>query len=171
MHHFAHRAEALHGVVADKAVDLNELLVGEPEISLANGYQHVAVLALGPDSESIVGIIGRALAVTALGVHQHRIDDEWIAFPFPPRALGTAGQIGRIAGLSMMPSTASASAPAPAAAGSLRATARSSQVANVIRGERSTRGSSRRAMNCSSRLRRSVKGRSRRSSSPSTRRS
>jgi len=35
--------------------------------------------------------------VTALGVHQHRIDDEWIAFPFPPRALGTAGQIGRIA--------------------------------------------------------------------------
>src|SRR6516164_7989960 len=99
MHHFAHRAEALHGVVADKAVDLNELLVGEPEISLANGYQHVAVLALGPDSESIVGIIGRALAVTARGKHQHRIDAEWIALPSPPRALATAGQIGRIAAL------------------------------------------------------------------------
>src|SRR6516164_5499671 len=97
MHHFAHRAEALHGVAADKAVDLNELLVGETEISLANGYQHVAILALDPDSESIVGIVGRTLAMAALGVHQHSIDDEWIAFPFPPRALGTAGQIGRIA--------------------------------------------------------------------------
>src|SRR5215475_13594689 len=90
MHHFAHRAEALHGVAANKVVDLNELLVGKTEIGLANRHQHVAVIALGPDPESIVGIIGRALAVAALGVHQHRIDDEWIALPLPPRALGTA---------------------------------------------------------------------------------
>src|SRR5262245_65788929 len=97
MHHFAHRAETLHGVAADKAIDLNELLVGKTEISLANGHQHVAVLALAPDPESIVGVVGRALAVAALGVHQHRIDNEWIALPVAPRDLAAAGQIGRTA--------------------------------------------------------------------------
>ena len=49
MHDFAHRAEFFRGVAADEAVDLDQLLVGEAEIGLADRHQFVSVLARGPD--------------------------------------------------------------------------------------------------------------------------
>src|SRR5262249_8649984 len=84
-------------IAANETVDLQELLVSEAEIGFAHGYQRIAILARGPDPERIVGVIRRALPGTALGVHQHGIDDERVALPFPPRTLWPAGKIGRIA--------------------------------------------------------------------------
>ena len=46
VHDLAHRAEAVDGVAAHEAVDLDQLLVGEAEIGLADRHQLVAVLAL-----------------------------------------------------------------------------------------------------------------------------
>ena len=43
--HLAHRAEAVDGVAAHEAVDLDQLLVGEAEIGLADRHQLVAVVA------------------------------------------------------------------------------------------------------------------------------
>ena len=83
----------------------DEFLVGEPEIGLADRHQHVAVFAAGPDAERVVGIVGRALAVAALGIHQHGVDDERVALPFPPRTPGASRHIGARRGASsMMPS-------------------------------------------------------------------
>ena len=81
------------------AVDLQQLLVGEAEIGLADRHQLVAVLAARPDPEGVIGIIRRALAAAALRIHQHRIDRERIALPFPPQALRPAGHVGRVAAL------------------------------------------------------------------------
>src|SRR4029077_10542631 len=92
-HNFTYRAEAFDGIAADETIDLNEFFIGEAEICLAHRHQYVAVLTLGPDTERVVGVVGRALAVTALRVHQHGIDHEGIAFPLPPRTSGTPGQI------------------------------------------------------------------------------
>src|SRR5690606_23132492 len=85
VHDLAHRAETVDRVAANETVDLSQLLVGEAEIGLADRHQLGAVLAFGPDTERVVGIEGRALAVAALRVHQHRIDHEGIALPFPPQ--------------------------------------------------------------------------------------
>src|SRR5438067_7058786 len=87
----AHRAEALARIAANEAVDLQKLLIGEPEIRLADRDQLVAILPLGPDPEGVVGVIGGALAVTALGIHQHGVHRERLAFPLPPRSLRTSG--------------------------------------------------------------------------------
>ncbi len=35
--------------------------------------------------------------MAALGIHQHRIDDEGVTFPFPPGSLRRAGHIRGIA--------------------------------------------------------------------------
>ena len=72
--HLAHRPEALDRVAADEAVDLQQFLVGEAEIGLADRHELVAVLAVRPDAEGVVGIVRRALAVAALRIHQHRVD-------------------------------------------------------------------------------------------------
>ena len=98
MHHLAHRTEPLDRVAPDEAVDLQKLLVGKAEIGFAHRHQLVAAFARDPDPERIVGIIRRALAVTALRIHQYRIDDEGIALPFPPQALGPSRHIERGAG-------------------------------------------------------------------------
>ena len=37
--------------------------------------------------------------MAALRIHQHGVDDERIALPFPPQAFGPARQIGRVAAL------------------------------------------------------------------------
>jgi hypothetical protein len=41
--------------------------------------------------------------VAALGVHQHRVDQERIALPLEPRALGPAGHIGAVGALDHHP--------------------------------------------------------------------
>jgi hypothetical protein len=45
-------------VAADEAVDLQQLLVGEAEIGLADRHQLIAVPGRGPHAECVVGIIG-----------------------------------------------------------------------------------------------------------------
>ena len=57
MHHLAHRAEALDRIAPYEAVDLQQLLVGEAEIGLADRHQFIAVLARRPHPECIVRII------------------------------------------------------------------------------------------------------------------
>ena len=96
---FPHRAETVDGVSPDEAVDFQQFLVGEAEIGLADGHKLVAVVALLPDAECVVGIVGRALAVPALRIHQNGIHRERIALPFPPRPARAAGHVGRIAPL------------------------------------------------------------------------
>src|SRR3984885_10484279 len=51
MHHMPDRPEFLGGVAAHEAIDLQQFLVGEAEIGLADRHQLFAVLACGPDSE------------------------------------------------------------------------------------------------------------------------
>ena len=84
MRDFAHRPEAVDGVAAHEAVDLDELLVGEAEIRLADRHQLLAVGSAAPDPERVIGVIGGAFAAAALRVHQHRIDECRSALPFPP---------------------------------------------------------------------------------------
>src|SRR5579883_3525957 len=79
----AHRAKTINGVAPDVAIDRDQLLIREAEIGLADRHQNVARIGSGPDPERVVGIIGGALAVPALRVHQHAIDDERVALPFP----------------------------------------------------------------------------------------
>src|SRR5438477_13116281 len=66
----AHRpdgSEALDRVVAHELVDLFQLFVGEPEISLADRRQNaIAVRIFAPDTEGVVGIVTRTFAVPAL---------------------------------------------------------------------------------------------------------
>src|SRR5271166_4385395 len=50
MNDVAHGAEFLRGVAADKTVDLQQLLVGEAEIGLADRHQLVAMFAPRPDA-------------------------------------------------------------------------------------------------------------------------
>ena len=99
----AHRAEALDRVVADVAVELGQLRVGEAVIGLADRHQLGAALAVPPDAEGVVGIERRALSVAALGIHHHGIDEVGLALPLPPRALGPAGQVGTVAALQHHP--------------------------------------------------------------------
>ena len=54
---------------------------------------------LGRAAEGVVGVIGRALTGAALGVHQHAIEGEWRALPFPPQTPGTAGDVRAVAAL------------------------------------------------------------------------
>src|SRR5665647_2361433 len=93
------RSEFFDCVAAHEAVDLHELLVVKAEIGLADRHQLLAILARGPDPEGVVRIIRRALAVAALRIHQHGIDDMRIALPLPPLAFRAARQIGCVAAL------------------------------------------------------------------------
>ena len=56
-----------------------------------------------PDAEGVVGIVGRALAVAALRVHQHRVDGVRIALPLEPRPLRPAGLVDRVPALQHQP--------------------------------------------------------------------
>src|SRR5205085_6681872 len=83
--HGAHRTEALDRVVAHESIEFAQLLVGEAEVRLAHRRQRArAVLVLSPDTEGVIGIEARALAVAALRVHEYGVDQMWIAFPFEP---------------------------------------------------------------------------------------
>ena len=157
VHDLAHRSEAVDGIRPHEAIDLGEFVIGEAEIGLADRHEFVAVFARGPHAEGIVRIEGRALAVAALGIHQHRIDDERIALPLPPQALwaGPADRARR---------AASASRPRPPRrrrphCRDWRARRQaSSQLANGSSGERSMRGSWSAATNASSRRASVAKG-------------
>src|SRR5438552_18053162 len=94
------RPETLDRVGPDPAVELQQFLIGEARIGLADRYQFVLRL---PDTESIVGIIGGALAGAALGIHQYAIDGERGTLPFIPVALGPSGQIGTVLALQHQP--------------------------------------------------------------------
>ena len=74
----------------------SELGVGEAEVGLADRQQ---LARRAPDAEGVVGVEARALAVAALGVHQHRVDEVRVALPLPPEALGAAGDVGAVAAL------------------------------------------------------------------------
>src|SRR5215207_5735990 len=97
--HLAHRSEAVDGVVADIAVELRELLVREAEVRLADRHQLVALRSLAPDPERVVGVEGRALSVTALGVHHDCIHKVGISLPLVPKTLRTARHIGAVGAL------------------------------------------------------------------------
>src|SRR6267142_5101108 len=99
MHHMPDRSEFFDCVAAHEAIDLQQLLVGEAEIGLADRHQLLAILAGGPDPERIIRIIGRTLAVAALRIHQHGIDDVRVALPLPPLSLRATRQIGGLAAL------------------------------------------------------------------------
>ncbi|MNR16856.1 hypothetical protein D3C85_1334860 [compost metagenome] len=87
-------AETLDRVLAHELVELFQLFVGEAEIGLAHRGEHVdAVGVLGPDPEGVVGVEARALAVTALGVHQDGVDQMRIALPLEPGPSGAAGLV------------------------------------------------------------------------------
>jgi hypothetical protein len=94
--HLPDGAETVHGVVADIAVELHELLVREAVIGLADRHELVAVGPLAPDPEGVVGVEGRALSVAALAIHHHGVDEVRITFPFVPVALRAPGQIGAV---------------------------------------------------------------------------
>src|SRR5690606_15859081 len=79
--HRPHRAEAVDRVVAHVFVDQPQLLVGETEIGLADRHELSTFLALVPDAEGEIRIEARALAVSALGIHEHRIHRVGIALP------------------------------------------------------------------------------------------
>src|SRR5262249_51178430 len=132
----------LRRVAADEAVDLQQLLVGEAEIGLADRHQLVALLSRGPDAEGVVGIIGRALAMAALRIHQDGVDDVRIAFPLPPLALGTARSVGRAPPLQHHAFDSIRIFARPALAGSARASRKASQLSKPIVGERSILASS-----------------------------
>ncbi len=93
-------SEALDRVVAHELVDLLQLLVGEAEIGLAHrGQRTLSEIVLAPDPEGVVGIEAGPLAVAALGVHQHRVDQAGIALPLEPRTLGSAGFVDAVPAL------------------------------------------------------------------------
>ena len=72
--HLAHRAVASGGVVADPAVELQQLGVGVAGIGLADRDQLRPGRAVAPGAEGEVGVEAGALAVAALGVHQHHVE-------------------------------------------------------------------------------------------------
>ena len=124
-------------VVADEAVEPFQLLVGEAEIGLAD-RQQLAARLLGPAAEGVIGIVGRALAAAARGVHQHAIGDERIALPFVPEAGLAAGRHRGCRG-------ASASRPRSRRRGRRRGSSSSASKSSAsISAERSKRAGSRR---------------------------
>ena len=122
---------------AHEAVDLDQLLVGEAEIGLADGHQRALPC---PDAEGVVGIEGGALAVAALGVHQHRVDDMGIALPLEPMALGAPRQIGAVEALEHQALDGLGIRAGAGRAGSSLAATRSSKVSKGRSGERSSFG-------------------------------
>ena len=88
----AHGAEPLCGIVAYELVDLFQFVISKAEIGLADRRQgRLTDWVGGPDPEGVVGIEARPLAVAALGVDQHRVDQERITLPLEPRTLGATG--------------------------------------------------------------------------------
>src|SRR5471032_553317 len=83
----AHRAEAVGRVVAHPFVEPAQLLVGEPEIGLADRRQLARARAVfPPGAERVVGIEGAALSVAALGIHHHAVGQHRVALPLEPGA-------------------------------------------------------------------------------------
>ena len=80
-----------------------ELLIGEAEIGLADRHQLLAPSPSAPQAEGVVGIEAAALAVAALGVHQHRVDRQRVALPLPPQPLRPPGDIGAVGALQHQP--------------------------------------------------------------------
>src|SRR5262249_15603330 len=99
VHDFTHRAETINGVAADETINLQQFFIGEAKIRFADRHKLIAVLAAGPDAERVVRIERRALAVAALRIHEHGIDDERIALPLPPQSFRPARRVKRIAPL------------------------------------------------------------------------
>jgi len=75
----------------------------KPKIGFATGTSS-SPRRRGSNPECVIRIKRRALAAAALGIHQHRVDDERIALPFPPRPSAGRG-LRRVRPLSMRPST------------------------------------------------------------------
>jgi len=53
----------------------------------------LTVGGVAPAAEGEVGIERAALAVAALGIHQHAVDQVRIALPLEPRPFGPAGEV------------------------------------------------------------------------------
>ncbi|GMA73898.1 hypothetical protein GCM10025880_03150 [Methylorubrum aminovorans] len=83
-------------MVANIAVELLQLGIGEAVIGLADRHQLLTLRPLAPAAEGVVRVERRALSVAALGVHHHRIDDVGLALPLPPRPLRAARQVGAV---------------------------------------------------------------------------
>ena len=131
-----------------------QLLVGEAEVGLADRHQLAARRspARPPGAEGVVGVVGRALAGAALGIHQHAVERQRRALPFVPQALGAAGDIGAVAALEHDALDAGVARRRPELL-QLVLVARPS-----ISGDRSVRGGRTLACQASSRARRSDEG-------------
>ena len=92
--HRPHRTEAFRGMAADEAVEAQQFLVGEAEVRLADRHEFVRPVRAAPQAEGVVGIVRRALAGAALGIHEHAVEGERIALPLVPMPSGAAGDIG-----------------------------------------------------------------------------
>src|SRR6185369_11824936 len=92
----AHRAETFDGMATDPPVEPFQFLVGEPEIGFADRQQ---IAAIGPAAEGVIAVVARAFARAALGVHQHAIDEQRVAFPFVPQAGTATGDVRTVAAL------------------------------------------------------------------------
>ena len=84
--YFAHRAEAIEGVLPDKCVEPLQFGIGEARIGLAHRQQFRARISVAvPAAEGVIGIEARPFAAAALRIHQHAIDQQRIAFPLVPQ--------------------------------------------------------------------------------------
>src|SRR5262252_1836964 len=100
----AHSPEAVHGVVSHPAVELPQLLIGEAKIGFADRNKlGLSTIAVTPSAEGVVGIVGRALAAAALGIHQHGIEREGRPLPLEPVTLRTPRDVGTVAALEHQP--------------------------------------------------------------------
>ena len=86
----AHRAERLDGVVADAAVELQQLLVGEAGIGLAHRHQLVGPCRRGARRRKCSPNSRTSACRGRAGHTSARVDGEGGALPFEPRALGPA---------------------------------------------------------------------------------
>src|SRR5207237_1282970 len=83
------------GVLAAPAVELIQLLVRQPRVSLCDRQQ----LALVPHREGHVGENVRAAAISGLRVHEHGVDRVRIDLPLPPVAARPPAPVRRVAAL------------------------------------------------------------------------
>src|SRR5689334_17007747 len=57
MRDFAYRPEAIDRISPNEPIDLNQFLIGESKIGLADRHQHFAGLIFTPDPERVVRIV------------------------------------------------------------------------------------------------------------------